>query len=70
MKRLIVSAFVAIALIAATTVLRSHSVSRNEVTQMAMMPSVQELQHATDSSKLPVEEADDRSVIHPRQPSR
>lgn len=70
MKRLIISAFVVIALFAATTMLRSHSISSNEVTQTAMMPSVQELQHATDSSKLPVEEADDRSVVYPQQPSR
>lgn len=70
MMRLIISAVVAVGLFAATTVLRSHSISRNEVTQTAMMPSVQELQHATDSSKLPVEEADDRSVVYPQQPSR
>ncbi len=70
MKRLIISAFIAVALFAATTVLRSHSISSNEVARTAMMPSVQELQHATDTSKLPVEAADDRSVVYPQQPSR
>jgi len=70
MMRLIFFGFVAVALIAATTVLRSHSISGNDAARTAMMPSVQEMQHDTDSSKLPVEVADDRSVIYPQQPSR
>jgi hypothetical protein len=70
MMRLIIAAFVAVALFAATTVLRSHSISENDAAKMAMMPSVQELQHATDTSKLPAEVPDDRSVIYPQQPSR
>lgn len=70
MKRLIFSGFVAVGLFAAATVLRSHSISGNHAAQMAMMPSVQELQHDTESNKLPVEVADDRSVIYPQQPSR
>jgi hypothetical protein len=70
MTRLIVLGFVAVALFAATTVLRSHSISGNDLAQTAMMPSVQELHHATDSSKLPVQEMDDRSVVYQRQPSR
>ncbi len=70
MMRLIISAFVAVGLFAATTVLRSHSLSGNDAAKTAMMPSVQELQHATDTSKLPDEVADDRSVIYPQQPQR
>jgi hypothetical protein len=70
MMRLIALAFVAVALFAATTVLRSHSISGNEPAKMAMMPSVQELQHATDTSKLPVEEFDDRSLVYPNRTSR
>jgi hypothetical protein len=70
MMRLIISAFVAVGLFAATTVLRSNSLSGNDAAKLAMMPSVQELQHATDTSKLPVEVADDQSVIYPQQPSR
>jgi hypothetical protein len=70
MMRLIIAAFVAVALFAATTVLRSHSISENGAAKMAMMPSLQELQHATDTSKLPVEVPDDRSVIYPQRPSR
>ena len=70
MMRLIVLAFAAVVLFAATTMLRSHSISGNEAAQVAMMPSVQELHHATDTAKLPVEEFDDRSVVYPQQPSR
>jgi len=70
MMRLIIAAFVAVALFAATTVLRSHSISDNGAAKLAMMPSVQELQHATDTSKLPAEVPDDRSVIYPQQASR
>ena len=70
MMRLIVLGFAAVALFAATTVLRSHSISGNEAAQTAMMPSVQELQHATGSSELPVEVMDDRSVVYPQPPAR
>ena len=70
MMRLIFFGFVAVALIAVTTVLRSHSISGNDAARTAMMPSVQEMQHDTDSSKLPIEVADDRSVVYPQQPSR
>ena len=69
MKRWIFAAFVAVGLFAATTVLRSHSISGNDTAKMAMMPSVQELQHTTDTSKLPVEVMDDHQVVYP-QPSR
>jgi hypothetical protein len=68
MKRLIVSGFIAVALFAATTVLRSHSISGNAPAQIAMMPGAHELQHATD--KLPVEVFDDRSLVYPQQPTR
>jgi len=69
MKRWIFAAFVAVGLFAATTVLRSHSISGNDTAKTAMMPSVQELQHAADTSKLPVEVMDDHQVVYP-QPSR
>lgn len=70
MMRLIISAFVAVGLFAATTVLRSHSISGNDAARTALMPSVQEMQHATDSSKLPVEVADDHQLVYPQPPSR
>ena len=70
MMRLIVLGFVAVTLFAATTVLRSHSFSGNYAAKTAMMPNLQELQHATDSNKLPVQEMDDRSVVYHQEPSR
>jgi hypothetical protein len=70
MMRLIISAFVAVGLFVATTVLRSHSISGNDAARTALMPSVEEMQHATDSSKLPVEVADDHQLVYPQQPSR
>ena len=70
MMRLIISAFVAVGLFAATTVLRSHSISGNDAARTALMPSVQEMQHATDSSKLPVEVADDHQLVYPQPSSR
>ncbi len=70
MMRLIVSAFIAVALFAATTVLRSHSISGNETAQTAMRPSVQEMQHATDTGRLPVEDFEDRSLVYPNRPVR
>lgn len=70
MMRLIISAFVAVALFAATTVLQSHSISGNEAARTAPMPGPEGLQHATDTARLPVEELDDRQVVYPQQPSR
>lgn len=70
MMRLIVSAFIAVALFAATTVLRSHSISGNETAQTAMRPSVQEMQHATDTGRLPVGDFEDRSLVYPNRPVR
>jgi hypothetical protein len=70
MMRLIISAFIAVGLFAATTFLRSISITHNEPAKTAMMPSVQELQHATDTSKLPAEVVYDHSVVYPQHPSR
>ena len=70
MMRLIGMGFAAVALFAATTVLRSHSISGNDSARKAMMPSVQELQHAADSSQLPAQAIDDQSLVYPQQPAR
>jgi hypothetical protein len=70
MMRLMVLGFAAVALFAATTVLRSHSISGNDAARTATMASVQELQHATDSSALPLQAMDDRSVVYPQPPAR
>ena len=67
MKRLLTSAIIAIALfVAATTALRPHSVSSIRVS--AAMPPVQDLQG--DTSKLPHEVFEDRSLVYPNIPQR
>jgi hypothetical protein len=62
MKRLMISALAAAALIAAaTTVLRSHSPSTDRA---AGMMSLQELHTAAGLNKLPVEDFEDMSLIY------
>jgi hypothetical protein len=67
MKRLMISAFVAVALLAvATTVLRSHSPpSTDRPVGTAGMPSLQELHSAAGANKLPIEEFEDQSLVYP-----
>jgi hypothetical protein len=61
MKRLIISAISAIALLAAaTSMLRSHSPSAARPTGMM---SLQELHTTTDVNKLPIEDVDDQSLV-------
>jgi hypothetical protein len=65
MKRLMISAFAAIALLAtATNMLRSHSPSTDRLVGTAGMPSLQALQSAADVNKLPTGEFEDRSLIY------
>ena len=67
MKRLLISATIGIAMFAAaTTALRPHSISSIRAT--AAMPPVQDLQG--DTSKLPVEVFEDRSLVYPNIPQR
>jgi hypothetical protein len=62
MKRLMISAVAAIALLAAaTSMLRSHSPS---VGRPAGMMPLQELLTATDVNKLPIEDIDDQSLVY------
>jgi hypothetical protein len=62
MKRLMTSAIVAIALLAAaTTMLRSHPPSAE---RPAGMMSLQELHRTTDVNKLPIEDVDDQSLVY------
>jgi hypothetical protein len=69
MKRLLISAIAAIALFtAATTALRPHSASGIRAAATAAMPPVQDLQG--DTSKLPVEVFEDRSLVYPNIPQR
>lgn len=62
MKRLMISAIAAIALLgAATGMLRSHSPS---AARSAGMQSLQELQSTTDVNRLPIEDIDDQSLVY------
>jgi hypothetical protein len=62
MKRLMMSAFAAIALLAAaTTMLWSHTHARPSGS--ADMMSLQEIHNAVDVNKLPIEDIDDQSLV-------
>jgi hypothetical protein len=62
MKRLMISAFAAVALIAAaTTVLRSHSPS---AVRAAGMVSLQDPHTAAAVNKLPIEDFEDMSLVY------
>ena len=62
MKRLMISAFAAVALLAtATTMLRSHSSSAD---RLAGMRSSQDFHTTTDVGKLPIEDFDDQSLVY------
>ena len=64
-KRLMISAFAAVALLGATTaaVLRAPSTELSAGT--AAMPSLQELHTAAGVNKLPNQEIDDHALIFP-----
>jgi hypothetical protein len=63
MKRLMISAFAAVALLAAATAMQwSHSNKLSAGT--AAMPSLQELHTAAGVNKLPVEEFEDMSLVY------
>ena len=62
MKRQMISAIAAIALLAAaTSMLRSHPPS---AARPAGMMSLQELHTTTDVNKLPIEDVDDQSLVY------
>jgi C4-dicarboxylate transporter len=63
MKRLMVSAFAAVALIAAATAMQ-WSPSDKLSAGTAAMPSLQELHTAAGVNKLPVEEFEDMSLVY------
>ena len=69
MKRLMISAFAVVALlVAATTVLRSHSSATSFSAGTAGMMSVQELQAAAGSKNLPTEDFEDQSLVYSAAP--
>jgi hypothetical protein len=71
MMRLMISAFAVVALlVAATTVLRSHSSATSSSAGTAGMMSVQELHAAAGVNKLPIEEFEDHSLVYSAAPKR
>jgi hypothetical protein len=63
MKRLIICAFAAVALIVAASAMQwSHSTKTSAGT--AAMPSLQELHTAAGVNKLPTEEFEDQSMVY------
>jgi hypothetical protein len=71
MTRLMISALATIALVtAATTALRSHSIWSLRSAATTGMPAIEDLPASADTSKLPVQEFEDRSLVYPNQPSR
>ena len=71
MKRLMISAFAVVALlVAATTVLQSHSPAVKFSAATAGMMSVQELHAAAGSKNLPIEDFEDQSLVYSTAPKR
>ena len=65
MKRTMISAFAVVALlVAATTMLRSHSLSATRTVGAGGMPSLQELHSAAGANKLPTEDIEDMSLVY------
>jgi hypothetical protein len=66
MKRLMISAIAAVAVLATTvTLLWWRTVSTNLSAGTASMPSMQELYTAANADKLPDQEIEDQSLIFP-----
>jgi hypothetical protein len=71
MKRLIIAGFAAIAVLAAaTTMLRSHSLTGSQAPTTTGMASSQQGQSSTVVNKLPIEEFEDMSLVYSRSPKR
>jgi hypothetical protein len=67
MKRLMISAFAAIALFAAaTTMLRSHTAATDRAAGFSDAMSLQQLHSAPGVNKLPIEEFEDQSLVFSR----
>ena len=65
MKRPMIFAIAAVALLAATTLLWSHTPRTKVSDATAAMPSLQELHTAANANKLPNQEIEDQSLIFP-----
>ena len=71
MNRLMISGFVAVALLAAaTTMLRSHSLPGLRTAGAVGTSSSQQHRAAVDVNKLPVEEFEDMSLVYSIPPKR
>jgi hypothetical protein len=67
MKRLMISAFAAFAMIAAaTTMLRSHTAVTDHAAGFSDAMSLQQLHSAPGVNKLPIEEYEDQSLVFSR----
>jgi hypothetical protein len=65
MKRLMISTFATIALLAAaTTIWQSHSAATSRPSVTARMMSLQDLQKAVDVNQVPIEEFEDLSLVY------
>jgi len=63
MKRLLISGFVVVAVLALTTALHSYSVLREQPATTVGMASLKKSQPPAGASKLPVEEFEDMSFV-------
>ncbi|MDI4231979.1 hypothetical protein OZ411_04020 [Bradyrhizobium sp. Arg237L] len=68
MKHPMIFAIAAIALLAATTVLWSHTPSTKISAGTAAMPPLQDLHAAANLGKLPDQELEDQSLVYPSSP--
>jgi hypothetical protein len=68
MKRLMISGFAAITLVAAaTTILRSHSPSTDRTVGAVGKAALQEPHTAAGANKLPIEDFEDMSLVYSRK---
>jgi hypothetical protein len=70
MKGLMISAFAAVALLAAVATMHSRSSSVDISLGSAAMPSLLELHTAAGVDKLPLQEMEDQSLIFPTEAKR
>jgi hypothetical protein len=68
MKHPMISAIAVFALLAATTMLWSHTLSPKMSVRTAAMPPLQDLHASANLSKLPDQEVEDQSLIYPSPP--
>jgi hypothetical protein len=64
MKRLLISGFVVVALLAVTTAMRSNSILNEHSAVTTGMASLKKSPATTGTSKLPVEEYEDMSLVY------